>query len=195
MAKKKTDERQAAAPVPDSVEDLYTVTIKGLTPLVVNSARTMIEWAGMDKGSDKAEWERAHVADKLYTDLKGRVVLPMANLKASLVDACKFLTTKPRPPLRSWSPLVQSAIVIMDDAPIDEPWAPFGTTVGLNGRLNVRWRPRFLEWSSQFGIVVIDAQLTLPILEDLAYRAGRYVGIGDGTKIGLGRYRMDITPA
>lgn len=179
----------------DIVEALYTVTIKGLTPLVMNNADVMIKWEGVDKGSNKAKWEREHVDDMLYVDAAGRPMLPMANLKASLRDSCKFMTTRPRPPLRSWTPLVDSALIVMEDALIAEPWAAFAATVGVQGKKNIRWRPRFQEWSSSFGIVVFDPQLTIAVLEDIAYRAGRYVGIGDALKIGFGRYRMEITPA
>jgi hypothetical protein len=58
---------------------------------------------------------------------------------------------------------------------------------------HVRVRPMFSTWSLQFSLVVIDEQLTEPVLRDIITYAGQYKGLCDwrpGSPKSPGRYGM-----
>jgi hypothetical protein len=71
------------------------------------------------------------------------------------------------------------------------------TSVGIQRAKTQRTRPIFRQWELQTDFVFDDEVLDLADLERAAIRAGRVEGLGDGRKLGRGRYdiKMSSRPA
>jgi hypothetical protein len=178
-----------------SEQRTYLLKITGVTPLIVHNSDSMIDAdPELDKGSDKAAWEKAHIENYLYRNTANELILPAKCLRRAFSDSCKFMTTRPQGLMRSWGPLVQSATIFPEDLVLrPNKWKPFGAVVVVGGRRIIRWRPRFEAWGGEATVVCFDAQLKLHVIQDLVNRTGAYVGLGTGRRIGFGRARIEVT--
>src|SRR5262245_59242877 len=96
----------------------FKLTFVGQTPLVMNNNTGLL--TGVDKGHDKAKWELDHFMDSTYRTADGVFFIPSRAIKKALTVACKFVPEKPKGAgFKSFSPLVEAALVVEDDAVLD----------------------------------------------------------------------------
>lgn len=137
------------------------------------------------------EFDPKEEAEKgLYRDKEGRIYFPSRWIKGCLESAAKGVR-KGRVDLRS--KVIQGVSISptfiyptkLSDYVIDQQY------VRLQGRnLILRSRPRFDEWEIEFEINFDEEIISANDIQKLLERGGRFIGIGDGRKIGYGRFRV-----
>lgn len=179
----------------------YAVNIVGVTQLLMNSNTALL--TGEEKGRDPAKYEREHFMDKVYKNPDGKLIIPARALKRAFVEACKFLPLKPKGvSFKSYGPFIQSATLFPGDAILDVPAnrvtqytmvVNLDPSKGPKGPRGPRTRPMIpLPWKAETSIEVIDPILTLDVLQQIAERAGKQVGLLDGRSIDYGRCIITI---
>ena len=180
----------------------YRLLFDGVSPMIMNSNAALLE--GEDKGRDPAKWEREHFLEKCYRDEAGSLVIPARAVKKSFVEACRFVVRKPKGvSFRSYGPLIEAAMVIPTDALLDVPIErvqPLTLVVNLDpskgnkGPRGPRTRPMIpLPWTATAELIVFDQILTEDVLQEIAERAGKQVGLLDGRRIDFGRALISLT--
>jgi len=183
----------------------YTLTIEGVSPLVMNSNAALMN-GREDKGRDPAQYEREHFLDKTYRDDGGHLVIPSRALKKSFIEACKFLQMKPKGvAFKSYGPFIQSATLFPEDAVLDVPIEKvkpltlvvnLDPTKGPKGARGPRTRPVIAPpWNASTTVMSLDPILTLDVLQQIAEKAGKQVGLLDGRAIDFGRCLITVRPS
>lgn len=180
------------------MEDVrYRLMFEGVSALVMNSNVALLS-GGSDKGRDPAAWEREHFREKAYVDDAGQLVIPARAVKKALIEACKFLPEKPKGvSFKSYGPFIQAATLIPGDATLGmrvDQLKPLTLVVNLDpskgnkGPRGPRTRPMLpTPWKAEAELIVFDPILKQDVLERIAERAGKQVGILDGRAIDFGR--------
>lgn len=180
----------------------YRLALRGFSTLVMNSNAALAR-GGEDKGRDPAAYEREHFREKCYTNETGELVIPARAIKKALVEACKFLPEKPKGvSFKSYGPFIQSATLVVADAELDVPLSkvvPLTLVVNLDpskgnkGPRGPRTRPAIPPpWAAETELVVLDPILKLDVLQRIAERAGKQVGLLDGRAIDFGRCEIEV---
>lgn len=176
----------------------YTVsiTLRGLMPFLFNA---LLEYEEEDPGEQK----KPRKAPKDYEQIvwrtdDGMLGVPTANVIASIASAGRFFKS-PIAVRGSARNTLQESLVPHDEM------ATFGVKewdaidyriaryAGKSRAPKPTWRPRLEKgWKLSTTFSVITPELYSParILEVLTY-AGRVCGIGDGRKLGMGRFASD----
>ena len=181
----------------------FTLRFAGRTPLVMNSNSGLLE-GGVDKGRDKAQWERDHFLDLVYKSPSGQLCIPARAIKKMLIVACRFVADKPKgTSFKSFGPLVEAALIIEDDALLDTPIEnviPWTVVVNLDpskgpkGPRGARTRPLIpVPWAAQTMAIAFDALLTKDVLQKIAVAAGWKCGLLDARAIDMGRCDIEVT--
>lgn len=181
----------------------YRVTLTGITPLLMNSNASLLE-APEDKGRDKLQWEKDHIADKLYTNSEGKLIIQARALKAVLIAACRFVTDKPKGTMfKSFGPLIEGAVFVEDDVVLDvgpDKVVPYVAVVNLDpskgprGPRGPRCRPMVpLPWQGETTLTVLDAALKEESLAKIAEAGGKFCGLLDGRRVDFGRADISVT--
>jgi hypothetical protein len=187
----------------------YALNLEGVSPLIMNSNTGLLE--PQDKGRDPAAWEREHFRERCYVapvaeDVSDReqLVIPARAIKKALVQACKFMVRKPKGvSFKSYAPFIESAALVPHDALLDVDLAaviPFSIVVNLDpskgnkGPRGPRTRPMIpLPWCATGEVIVFDQILSEDVLQEIAERAGKQVGLLDGRAIDFGRCLITLT--
>ncbi len=175
----------------------YLVTLEGISTLVMNSNAALLD-GKEDKGRDPAQYEREHFLDKTYRTDAGALYIPARAIKKSFIEACKFLPEKPKGvSFKSYAPFIQSATLFPEDALLDiavDKVCPLTLVVNLDpskgnkGPRGPRTRPAIAPpWNASCVLHVVDPILKLDVLQRIAERAGKQVGVLDGRAIDFGR--------
>lgn len=178
----------------------FRLTMTGATPMLHNNPQTI----GVDKGRDKLAWEREHMGDSLYRAQDGALIVPGPAIRKAAIDACKFITEKPKArAFKSYGPLVSAALLVEEDARLDvdvSKVAPYVAIVNLDpgkgprGPRGPRCRPLLpLPWRAETTLLVVDDAITDAALASIYEAAGRLVGVLDGRGIGFGRFAAQVT--
>jgi len=181
----------------------FAVRITGITGLVMNSNASLLD-GGVDKGRDKAEYERQHFRDLCYRHGNGDLYIPARAIKKCLILGCKFITEKPRGvAFKSYGPIVEAALLVEQDATLSvgidavEPWSAvvnLDPSKGPKGPRGARTRPLIpTPWSAQTAITVMDDLLTGDVLARIADAAGKRCGLLDARTIDYGRCHIHVT--
>lgn len=179
----------------------FLLDFDGRTPLVMNSNSGLLD-GGIDKGRDKAQWEREHYLDSIYKNAGGQLFIPSRAVKKALILSCRFIADKPRgTSFKSFGPLIEAAMIVEDDAILNvsvEKVVPWTVVVNLDpskgpkGPRGARTRPLIpLPWKAATTIRAFDALITQEILSKITEAAGWKVGFLDARAIDMGR--CDIT--
>lgn len=177
----------------------------GITPLVMNSNAALLD-GKLDKGRDKAAYEREHFRELCYQTPTGELYIPARAIKKSSLLACKFITEKPKGVgVKSFGPILEGAMLVDADAPLDMPlsavemWTAvvnLDPSKGPKGPRGARTRPRLpLPWSATTTITVLDDLLSLPVLQSIFEAAGKRCGLLDARTIDYGRCHITIKEA
>jgi hypothetical protein len=177
----------------------------GITPLVMNSNAALLD-GHLDKGRDKAAYEREHFRELCYLTPANELYIPARAIKKSALLACKFITEKPKGVgVKSFGPILEGALLVDADAMLSVPLAhvqPWSAIVNLDpskgpkGPRGPRTRPRVpLPWTAETTITVLDDLLSLPVLATIFEAAGKRCGLLDARTIDYGRCQITIKEA
>jgi hypothetical protein len=145
---------------------------------------------------DRAEIQRLEFFGGLYCSQDGPY-LPVANVQGCLISAAKArrLGTTMN---RALSP-VGMVVPLVYPGPRDpamlwaDPQYRWLTSVGVGAKRVMRMRPQFPVWELSVDFELLADVLDLADLRDIANLAGRIEGLGDGRKIGRGRFVVEVT--
>lgn len=176
----------------------YRIKIEGITALVMNANMQMLDTDSKDSARDKGAWEREHFMEKTYRNADMKFVIPARAIKKAFVDGSRFVTSKPKGiGFKSWGPIIVGAAIVCDDAVLDVAESKvkpltmvvnLDPTKGPKGGRGPRTRPAITPpWHAETEVEVLDPILTLDVLQDIAERAGKQVGLLDGRAIDFGR--------
>jgi hypothetical protein len=182
------------------------VTIKGVSPLLCNrftDASAMAVSAGTSQvmhGQKPPSRQQAEA--KLYTDSKGRPVVPGVNVMRSIVNAGAFIKSGKSKLSTQRSSLVPAGVSVQEiEIPITPGrWEPDSRSVVIpstGGRIMAH-RPRFDEWSLGFTLEVDETLFSEALVRELLDIAGKRIGLGDfrpERKGPFGRFRVDAWKA
>ena len=175
-----------------------TFTLRGLRPFLFNA---LLEYAEEDPGEQKQPRKPPKDYEQMvWRNDAGELALPVSHVLASIAHAGRYFKS-PIAVRGSAKTTLQEAMV-----PADE-FATFGVKkwdaidfqiaryAGKSRAPKPTWRPRLEKgWTLSGSFSVITPELYSPsrMLELMAH-AGRVCGVGDGRKIGFGRYATDGT--
>ena len=164
------------------------ITVEGLTPLICNrftdeaamkaTSGNKIGLVG-DKGTPKEIAE-----SKLYTDSKGKEIVPGPNLFRCLIDAGKFFKAGKSKVTTIKTSLLPACVELVElELPITtkEGWQVDTRPVRIpstGGRI-LAHRPMFHDWKLSFTCVVDSELMAIKLFRDIVDAAGRRIGLGD----------------
>jgi hypothetical protein len=183
----------------------FSVEIRGITPLVMNSNAALLD-GGVDKGRDKAAYEREHFRDLCYRQPDGSLYIPARALKKSMMLACKFITDKPKGVgVKSFGPIIEGALLVDADALLSvsidqvQPWTAvvnLDPSKGPKGPRGPRTRPLIpVPWTAATTLTVMDDLLSADVLGRIAEAAGKRCGLLDARSIDYGRCFIAVKEA
>lgn len=166
-----------------------TVTIEGLTPLLMNRFTDEAEIAttsghspalrGSGKGPPREQAERTAYRNPAT----GELFLPGPNVLAALVEAGKFHKLGKNKVTTQKSSLVPAGLLV------DEIMVPLGTTefevdsrrvrIPATGGCVMRHRARLDRWKATFSLEVDETVFDSAFVRALVDDAGKKVGVGD----------------
>jgi len=161
--------------------------LKSDGPLLMHALPKEPQKEMRDTGKEYNPQEEAEKA--LYRDKEGKIYFPSKWIKGCIEGAAKGvkkgtvnLRSKIIQAVSVYPPMVYPAK--LSDYEIDQQY------VRLQGRnLILRSRPKFDEWEIDFEINFDEEIISANDIEKLLLRGGRFIGIGDGRKIGHGRFQ------
>lgn len=183
----------------------------GLTPLAMHNPRlsdpmdeytkAIVEITSKRKktDADHAEIARLEWHGGLYHTPELGVYLPAANVLRCLEDAAKIT--------KQGTALLRAVALTSEGAPLqyDGPRSPeelwtqplyrWRTMVGVQRGRVVRVRPIFRKWALSLDVELLEDLFNLSALAPIAELAGQSVGLGDGRKLGYGRFRAEVKAA
>jgi len=184
------------------IEQPYTVTLRlrGVTPLLFNRFADLEGYAEEGVAGKKKPRER-EVKDyeaMIWRDEDGNVSVPSQMVIASLVSAGRYFKSPISSNGGATTTLREALVPAAEYASFGvSEWDCIDFRLARNGDVKrspkPTWRPRLEKgWllTAQLGVVVPELYGPAKLLE-IASRAGLTCGIGDGRKIGLGRFIPD----
>jgi hypothetical protein len=180
------------------IEIPYTMTlrIRGVRPYLFH--RMDIEAYDREEGPGGKRKPRARpeYESMVWRDDEGQLAMPTINLIASIVEAGKYYKS-PIAGNGSATPTLRGALV-----PTEREYGSFGVEdwdcidfrkanhADMKRTPKPTYRPRLeIGWSYETTIAVVTPELYGPAkLLEILTRAGSVMGVGDGRKIGFGRY-------
>lgn len=148
---------------------------------------------------DRDDLARLEWHGSLYIE-NGGVVFPSAGFKRCIRDVATIrksgkkvlqgvlLTSPMYVPLRHDGP-----------ASVEELWENdiyrWRTAVGVSASKVIRVRPRFPAWGLSLEVEVLTDVIDLDAFVEIVHLAGRAEGLGDGRRIGYGRFTAEVKPA
>jgi len=164
------------------------VEIEGITPLLMNSPKGMLEPVPEIKQAKK-RYDPAEEAEKVaYRNSKGKLFVPSTAIKGSLVNAASYkkagkFTLRP---LIAGGVRLKEPEIILDN----QNYEIDARTVVIQRSRVVKWRPRIDDWKLNFTIVYNDKLLTDEHIKLCLIEAGERVGLLDFRPQKLGEFGM-----
>ena len=165
----------------------YEVTIKGITPLMSNRFLENEETSGK-----KGEVEDSpELADKKVYRVGDKVVAPSEWIQRAMEKVASEFKVEGMGRTTYKTLLPGNIFINPEYIPIEPQSYVIDKRSVVNpftkGRV-IRYRPKWTNWKLSFKIQVFDKRLKEDVLRNILTEAGRRVGIGDGRKIGFGRF-------
>jgi hypothetical protein len=184
------------------VEQPYTVTLRlrGVTPFLFNKFADLEAYAEA-RVAPKRKPREAEVLDyesMVWRDDNGSLSLPVQNVIASLVGAARYFKSPIASSGGATTTLREALIPANEMASFDvSAWDCVDFRLARNGDMKrspkPTWRPRLEKgWlvTADIGVVLPELYGPTKLLE-IIQRAGTTSGLGDGRKIGFGRFVSD----
>lgn len=165
------------------------VKLKSDGPLLMHALPKEAQKEIRDTGKEFDPQEEAEKG--LYKDKNGKIYFPSKWIKGCLESAAKGvrkglvnLRSKVIQAVSIYPPMIYPTK--LSDYEIDQQY------VRLQGRnLILRSRPKFDEWEIDFEVHHDEEIIGASDVKKLLERGGRFIGIGDGRKIGYGRFKVE----
>ncbi len=163
------------------------VNLSGISPLICNRFTEAAQQAVSNASSSSFQGSkgspREQAEPKIYTDSKGRPVLPAVNLMASLIEAGRFIKSGRSKLSTTKSSLVPAGLAIEEiELPITpRQWEVDSRPVVIpatGGRIMCH-RPRFDAWNVCMTLTVDDTLFSERLVRELVDIAGKRIGVGD----------------
>lgn len=183
---------------------LINSTIVGVSPLLCNRFTDAAALSVSSRTSQVLQGQkplpRQQAESKLYTDSKGRPVVPGVNLMRSIVNAGSFIKSGKSKLSTQRSSLVPAGVSVQE---IELPIGPNGgmwevdsrsVVIPSTGGRIMAHRPRFDDWRLSFTLDIDETLFSESLVRELVDIAGKRVGLGDfrpERKGPFGRFRVD----
>jgi hypothetical protein len=158
----------------------FDVTIKGVTPLLMNRFPDVGEFDSKLKVNNPNIDGKEKALEKVYS-LDGKPYQPSTHIWRALTNAGKDLRVKGKGKA-TYSKMIASMVCVQPDAIMHKiPKFDIFSCLTVNpntGNRCVTHRPRFSKWELDFQLLV-DDEIPTEVLKEALDRAGKYVGIGD----------------
>jgi hypothetical protein len=178
----------------------YDVTIKGLTPLLMNKPSLLMSEVDPKKAKEgkgmntKSPLEQAK--DKLY-ELEGVLYQPETHLRGCLIEVGKNFSIKGKGK-STYSKVIGYSVEInpMEIEHKKKKWEVY-SVLAVNpttrGR-NPIHRPMLRDWELDFTITFDESVIHPDVMKEMLDTAGRIVGIGDWRPNKKGRFgKFEVT--
>jgi hypothetical protein len=186
----------------------FALELTGATPLVMHNIRLadeddeiVMEIKKLTSKKTKTKQDRDEIGrlewyGGLYTD-QGKVVMPTENFKRCVAEIAKVRKLG-KAVERAMLPLDGLHVPLIHDGPqsLEELCSSdvyrLRKSVGVMGRRVTRVRPRFPAWGLTLSVELLADVMDPGTFVDLVHLAGRAEGLGDGRRIGYGRFSATI---
>lgn len=172
----------------------FSVSVNGLTAVCFQRPDLRLP-AGVK--IDFEEWERENWSKKIYSDKNGAIV-PRKMIRAGLMTACRFTELKPPGRLKSFKPIVDTCVLVENDARLEfeakqlKCWWDYPRRG--NGKMAVARPIIETPWAFGVRVSVFDDKLKKAVIEDLFEVFGRACGLGEARGyMGYGRFEATVT--
>ena len=169
----------------------YDVTIKGVTPLLMNRPTSEIDETSKERKIGN-ETPQSRAEKKLY-EINGELYTPATHLQGALIEAGKHKKVMKKGTSKAtYSKIVGYAVEVnpFEIVHKKQKWEVFNiqavnpTTKGRN----LLSRPMLKDWELDFEVTFDETELDQATLKELFDIAGRIVGIGDWRPAKKGRF-------
>ena len=165
------------------------VEIEGITPLLMNSPKAMLDPQPEVKSARKKYDPKVEAEKVAYRTEKGKLYVPSTAIKGTMVNAAAYKKAGKfalRPFIAGGVRLKESE-VILDNQKYE---IDIRTVVIQRSRV-VKWRPKVFPWKLNFTLIYNENTITDPkILKEVLNEAGERVGILDFRPQKLGEFGM-----
>lgn len=198
--KRGKDTENGTMPQRFGIELPYTITLRlrGVQPLLFNRMDIEAYDAESEPASKRKPRSRPEYESMVWRDDDGNLAIPVRNVIGSIVHAGKYYKTPIGSNGSAMNTLREALVPVSELAPFDtSEWdaidfrhAKFADT---KRSPKPTYRPRLeTGWLLTASVSVVTPELYGPAkLLEIISRAGAVMGIGDGRKIGFGRYVLD----
>jgi hypothetical protein len=184
------------------IEQPYTVTLRlrGVTPFLFNKFADLDGYAEARVAPKRKPRERemTDYESMVWRSDSGSLAIPTQNVISSFVSAAKFFKSPIASSGGATTTLREALIAAEESAEFDvSAWDCIDFRLARNGDMKrspkPTWRPRLEKgWLVTVHIGVVLPELYGPAkLLEIITRAGTTSGLGDGRKIGFGRFVLD----
>lgn len=181
----------------DSPPYTIEVSLLGVTPLLFNQFADLEGYAeeGVSGKKKPANRKRHEYEAMVWRDEKGGLAIPTGNVIASICYAGRYFKSPIASQGSARNTLGEALIPAAEYASFGKSeWDAIDFRLARNGDMKrspkPTWRPRMeIGWQITAHIGVISPEFFTPTnLAEIIARAGASCGIGDGRKIGMGRF-------
>jgi len=152
----------------------WSITIKGLSPLIQNNPRSML--------LDNPE-KITPVKELLYLNKEGEVCQPATHIERSIAYAGYKIKKK-------YSPLIKAFLIVEPKLILhkNQEWESLEESVVIQRNRVFKERPMIKDWELTFIVKSLNPELTGSIIKASLERAGAYYGLGDWRAQKGGKY-------
>lgn len=153
------------------------VSVKGIAPLLMNRFNDVVETSS--KRGKKTYDPTEEAEKKSYRTEDKKLFLPATHFKASMVKAATDIKQAGK---KTFKDFVKSAVFIAPEQIVlnEQQYEIHAEPVVIQRARVMSWRPKFKEWSCEFGIEVTDGEfISQGNLKQILESAGRFKGVGD----------------
>ncbi|UCD20999.1 MAG: hypothetical protein JSW08_00410 [archaeon] len=168
----------------------FSVTIQGISPLLMNRPSNLIADISKDKKGFKND-PKNEAEFKLYIDSKGKLYQPSTHISGALIEAGKHKKVVGKGK-STYSKIVGYAVEInpFEIEHKKQKWEIFSILAvnpNTKGR-NLLHRPILKEWELEFEVIFDETEIPSTIMKELLDIAGRIAGLGDWRPQKKGRF-------
>jgi len=164
----------------------FKIGIKGISPLLMHSTRSLVD-TGNSRGGKPTPEQEAELG--LYYNSDNKIVVPVESIMGSIRDAARDFRV-PGKGAKTYKNYVLSGIRI-PTPPVISPqeWSVDSRPVRIKNSRIIRSRPKWDNWDLEFQVDLLDSEIWLDPFDkvysggsrlfDIISAAGRFKGIGD----------------
>lgn len=164
------------------------VEIEGITPLLMNSPKAMLEPEPEIKQAKKKYIPEEEAEKVAYRNAQGKLFVPSTAIKGSMVNAAAYKKAGKYTlrPLIAGGVRIKGFEIILDT----QEYEIDARTVVIQRNRVLKWRPRINKWKLKFVLIYNDKLLSPNPIQTCLIEAGERVGILDFRPQKLGEFGM-----